>query len=322
MKPRQNFTEDTLNSVIAQNARDVRIHKKRTGALATGDISALSIGPNIRILTGRLYGQQPFEATVHAEPGLAIEIRLKGQSRSFDLHDPGRHIEVGPGSCVITTSPKRSTWQVLVPNQAEFETVTFEFIGDFIEDFARVDGDYASALRMFCARPAVLQLRPHAGLQALAARALDLAGHGSEEQALRGYSIIVEMLLVLRPHFLNNTPRAIKPAEALADRARAFIEAHASAALTLGQVGSELRVSPSSIKTALAKTLRSGFKELLQATLMARAARMIEDGAPISRVADALGYSSPEALTKGFRRFYGYPPRDHLRTALSVRTEI
>lgn len=85
MKPRQTFTTDNLNAATSQTGdRDVEVRSKRAGALATGEISVIALG-YVRVLAGKLYGQHPFEATVKAEPGLAIEVRMKRQSRSNDV---------------------------------------------------------------------------------------------------------------------------------------------------------------------------------------------------------------------------------------------
>lgn len=236
---------------------------------------------------------------------------MKGQSRSFDVDEPSRSIEVSPISCFLTASPEPSTWHVSAPSQSEFETVTFEFAAEFFDDLQRLDPSYASRLKSLSSRKVALALTPNRLLLNLAERAITIAGEKPDGCELRAYALVIEVLAQLRTELMGGSEGNLRsPPADLADKIVEFIDAQAHARLSLSEVAAHFHVSPSLVKSRLSQFSRGSFSELLQASLMRRALQMVNDHLSVRAIAELLGYSSPEALTKRFTKHYGRPPTD------------
>ena len=80
----------------------------------------------------------------------------------------------------------------------------------------------------------------------------------------------------------------------------------------------EARPKACSRSTKMAFQARLGMTPLMyrQKQRLTRAAALLTQGCSVKTVANALGYSSPEALSVQFRAHYGHPPR-HARRATS-----
>jgi AraC-like DNA-binding protein len=94
---------------------------------------------------------------------------------------------------------------------------------------------------------------------------------------------------------------------------RAIVADRLPAVLTLDEVAAALRVSPRSLQRSLRDEGWS-LSTVLDAVRKERAEALLGRGEPIGEVAWQLGYSTPSAFHRAFRRWYGSAP-DAFRAA-------
>jgi AraC-like DNA-binding protein len=91
--------------------------------------------------------------------------------------------------------------------------------------------------------------------------------------------------------------------------------------LQIDDVGRAVAASRRQLQRVFAEVGGTSFRELLQATRMAEARRLLEcDGVRIQEVAAAVGYQQPAQFTKAFRRECGVAPREFRKRALRSRS--
>ena len=147
-------------------------------------------------------------------------------------------------------------------------------------------------------------------LRELIVRAMDIAPlydeRGPDGRVMR---LIVDEIAATRPEPMSLRMPADPRLRKLCDRALGDLSASSSIAALGGEVGLSER---SVIRLFPAETGLSFGRWLQQARLL-RAFALFDEGLGVTQVALELGYSSPAAFTKMFRRLIGVAPREFLR---------
>jgi AraC-like DNA-binding protein len=91
--------------------------------------------------------------------------------------------------------------------------------------------------------------------------------------------------------------------------------------LQIDDVGRAVAASRRQLQRVFAEVGGTSFRELLQATRMTEARRLLErDGVRIQEVAAAVGYQQAAQFTKAFRRECGVAPREFRKRARRSRS--
>lgn len=95
------------------------------------------------------------------------------------------------------------------------------------------------------------------------------------------------------------------------DAVHQYINTHYRDA-TLGELSSNLYLSESYLSQLIRLRLGRTFSDLLQEERMKQAGRrLLEPGAKIYEIAEAVGYSNPNNFTRAFRNYYHLSPRQY-----------
>ncbi|MBC8078469.1 MAG: AraC family transcriptional regulator [Chloroflexales bacterium] len=97
--------------------------------------------------------------------------------------------------------------------------------------------------------------------------------------------------------------------------AQAYIETHASEAVTLAHLAAQVGLSPFHLVRVFHRAMGVPPHAYLESVRISRAQRLIAAGTPLAEVSYAVGYSSQSHFTTRFRRIIGVTP-GHYRAAL------
>ena len=98
--------------------------------------------------------------------------------------------------------------------------------------------------------------------------------------------------------------------------ASAIIDAEYDLRVALDDVARRVATSRRQLQRAFAEAGETSFRTYLQRVRMERAAELLRaGGAPVNRIANAVGYRQPAQFAKAFRRHHGSPPSSFRSTA-------
>jgi AraC-like DNA-binding protein len=101
-------------------------------------------------------------------------------------------------------------------------------------------------------------------------------------------------------------------ASLLAD-AIAIIEVEYADDLSLDELAHRIATSRRQLQRAFNELAGTTFRDYLSAIRFEHAIEMLEDGVPITDVAQRLGYAHPWHFARAFRRHFGVVPSQHAR---------
>jgi AraC-like DNA-binding protein len=295
-----------LGQSLMQQRVDVRAPQAQV--MARGWIGQVLGGPHVTVLRGDLSGLRPFAAEVEGHPGLTLEMRLAGASRSCEAAT-GRGISLQAGDWLAVGSPGPSTWLVNAPAQPGFRTVSVHVLPEGLPRLAATDRAAATALRDAVAGRTLRTGRMPAALHHLALTLFHL-DEAAPAAALRAEGLALAALADVMPLLGAARPAtAAQPAvPALAELAFRQVAERPSLDLTPAALAAACAASLSTLNRALrAEGGTSAFAVIRRAALGA-ALRLLRDGVPVAEAARAVGYASPEALSKACRQEFGLPP--------------
>jgi transcriptional regulator GlxA family with amidase domain len=104
-------------------------------------------------------------------------------------------------------------------------------------------------------------------------------------------------------------PATVQRRRALFLEAATIIDAEYAEKIALDDVADRVATSRRQLQRAFAEAGETSFRTYLQRVRMERAADLLrEGGAPVNRIAKAVGYRQPAQFAKAFRRHHGSPP--------------
>ena len=148
-------------------------------------------------------------------------------------------------------------------------------------------------------------------LRELVVRAMDIAPlydeRGPEGRVMR---LIVDEIAAARAEPMSLRMPADPRLRKLCERVLGDL----SATAPIATLGREVGLSERSVIRLFPRQTGSSFGRWQQQARLLRAFALLDQGLGVTRVAMELGYASPAAFSKMFRRHMGAPPRDRSRT--------
>ena len=95
--------------------------------------------------------------------------------------------------------------------------------------------------------------------------------------------------------------------------ARDYLEAHYAERVHLSLLAGVCGVSPFHLIRIFRRAVGVPPHAYLKQLRVARAMAMLQDGAPVARIAYACGFSDQSHLTRAFKSTYGFPPGAYQR---------
>ena len=273
---------------------------------ATGAITATKLSRGILVLCAEMRGVRQITAETEAMPGIQIEARLTGSSSSRETMPPHRTADIESGTLSINGFRKVSSWEVEMPAQSAFEAVSISYPLSFLDDLKHLDKTVAAKAKELLGRPichrqpmTLAQRLPFVKLQQLC---LDPAG-----SKLRAEAIALELLADVVE--LRNVKQDNPPEESgLVEHAQRTIDAMLSNPPSIAELARLLRVSETRLKRSFSDTTGQAVGTYMTQRRLEAAWDLVLMGLPLAKVADEVGYASPEAFSKAFRRHYGCSP--------------
>lgn len=287
--------------------------------LASGSLVNVTAGKQISLTYGALRGLSRINARVESEPGLNIEIRLAGSSRSNESFAPQRAFQLESNQILVVGSARSNTWVVDLPEQANFDTVSFVFHRGAVETLAGIDPNLASYLLACIETPhfSVKSLTPFQ--EQLAVRVLSVKPARSGSSAFV-YSLALQVLLSI---YWAEAPISSQLIDGtvddhdLVELASSYIELHPSCTVTSTQVAAYCLVSVSRLNLAFRRASRFTVSALIRQKVMTQAKSFLAQGLRVNEVANLMGYSTPEAFSKTFTAHFGLSPRQFKSNSLN-----
>ncbi len=273
---------------------------------ATGAITATKLSRGILVICAEMRGVRQITAETEALPGIQIEARLIGRSFSKETSPPHRTAAIESDTLSINGFHKASPWNVEMPAQSAFEAVSISYPLSFLEDLDRMDKVLSARARelvdrRICCRQSMslAQRLPFVKLQQLC---LDPMGN-----KLRAEAIALELLAdVIDTQ--NGAQDSSAEAQGLVEHAQKTIDAMLSDPPSIAELARLLRVSETRLKRTFSKATGQAVGAYMTQRRLEAAWDLVVMGLPLAKVANEIGYASPEAFSKAFRRHYGRSP--------------
>ncbi len=277
--------------------------------LGSGRIESVEVAPGLRVMRADLTGQPSYDAELLGHPGLVVEIRLAGISRTQELVQPGRAGGLCAGMMGLVGCRERVRWRVTAPAQPAFRAVSLAFSQDFLSRHEDTDPTFIRLCLSALATEA--HLHGPASVDAISlAECLLRLRVASSGSGLEAYAIALRLLNTCRT--LLPTDPAVDNDMALGkditDTAIGIIQASPTVDLTLTDVAVRCGVSPSTLKQAFHGRMGCSIGRYMRQERMIRAREMLISGCSVGTVAETLRYSSAEALSRAIKRQFGKPP--------------
>lgn len=309
MRRPQKVMPDITRDTIEEAFEDVEIGslelESKRETMATGDIRAIPVRTGVLALVGDFKGQVAYDAQVTALPGLTVEVRIKGFSKSMVLNCPDIWTEVVPGDYLISAFEEPEQIQVLAPAQREFQSISVCYSLDFIETLG--DAKLLAAAKELFANGTRFQGAAPMQVRALAEQ-IRVTDPNQDLALVKAQAACVSLLAETMALNIGDDAHSSVFDDQVVELAKKFILQETAAHLTVGDVAAHCRISASTLKTLFRSVEGVPIGTFIRKNRMAAAKTMLDEGVPITRVAKVMQYSAPEALTRAYTRHYGYPP--------------
>lgn len=295
---------------LAESARLRMVSMDVGGAapLASGMMEIIEPVPGVSISAGRFQGQRAYSAQVFAEPGLSIEVRVAGRSRSQESEPPGRATAMEEGRVLVSGQARASLWAVESEIQAAFATVSIRYDEAFLDQIAAQAPEIAGWAQG-CVKAQVNQLAAQSvTIRAYAEQVLALAGETRSEKKLALHALALQ-LLAEAWRISTGGPTRRAGADRLVEFVAAQVRRDPKVGLTLAHLARTCRISESGLKQRFKAQTGRSLGAFILDQRMAIAASMLADGVTVSACAQTLGYHSAEAFSRAFKRHYSRTPK-------------
>lgn len=277
--------------------------------LATGNIRGHYLSRGMIVFSARIRGVRPTKAKMSAMPGLQIEGRIAGQSKSREIDPPHRSGEVSDGMVWTSGFPTGTKWSIDMPAQPLFEAISVVYPKEFLENLKRTDPHLAQRARRLLNEQAS-DLRTANVRQ----RSIFLRMSQIDPDKPGGMVLLEACALELLAETLFGSeaePDALGTGNAqLMKHVAELVDARLSNPPTIREIADTLRISESRLKREFSEAMGAPIGTFVTERRMNFARSLISSGVPIARVAAEVGYATPEAFSKAFRRQYGRSPRE------------
>lgn len=298
---------------------NVRVGEEAT--LASGLITPVRAGHGILVLSGSMRGVRPFSAAAPAEPGLNIEVRLAGRSRSQETSGPRRTFELQEGQVLVLGSSDARVWEVQGAGQPAFDTVSFMYRRGLCSELNELDPVLGQLVEEWTTRDHLSVQPSSARLEVLARRALVLDAN-SVGAALRAKAVAFDVLadVVASSAAAINTDegRLTGPDIDLVLAARREIARTPRIDLFPDQLARACGVSLSRLKRAFSQAGEGTPATAIRQKALETGRELLMHGYAVGDVSHMLGYGSAEAFSKAFRKAFGHSPRDETRNRVET----
>ncbi|MEO0328405.1 MAG: AraC family transcriptional regulator [Pseudomonadota bacterium] len=284
--------------------------------LATGFIRNISPSDGLEISGANLNGQKGYSAKVGSEPGLSIELRMLGNSASNEINGEKRSVTVSPGDILLTGSNGYSIWNVCAGAQSRFKVVSVRYNLNYLEQMHKQSPEIADWAIMLLNSNASWNAVQTTELQCLAFQILACLETVRPETSILCNAYALRVLVSVWREYTTTSKKICTSVASEANEilrfARGFIEKNPHAGLTVSDVAGACRMSETAMKSLFKKNSGISIGSFILSARMESAHAMITAGVSISETSQVLGYSSPEALSKAVRKYFGQSPRNIL----------
>lgn len=299
------ITRDSIEEAFGDvHVGSLKLESKRE-TMATGDIRAVPVATGLLVLIGDFKGQVAYDAQVTALPGLTVEIRLRGRSKSTVLKTPDVWTEVRPGDYLVSAFSGPEPIRVIAPAQQDFQAVSVCFSLEYIENLG--DAKLLTIAKSLFEDGIRFQGSAPMRLQSLAEQ-ICVADPNQDLALVKIQAACVSLLAEVISLNMQDTAHPSVFDDKVVAIAKDFILQETAAHLTVADVAAHCRISASVLKTIFRAVEGTPIGTFIRENRMEAAKTMLDEGVSITRVAEVLQYSAPEALTRAFSRHYGYPP--------------
>ena len=264
--------------------------------LGRGRVESHLLNNGVRLMRADLSGQKAYQGEITGVPGLVIEVRLDGVSRSKELGAAERKGVLSAGHAEIAGCALPAKWLVTAPDQSVFRTVALAFTQPELAHLADVDELLSARALSLLSKGELDNFIAPAALTVVAERLLylDLAAAGAK---LRAYGTALECLAISLEALDASAPASSHGT--LADRIATSIQSNPHPNRTLCKLAKEFAV--------VAKFGVSPGRFAREARLdLAR--DLLSGGRSVSSVASTLGYASGETMSRAFATRFGHAP--------------
>ncbi len=280
------------------------------GVFATGAMRGAKLFGGVSVLMVAARGLRQMNAVSIAPPGLHIEGRLTGTTRSRELTAPHRGSTIAEGMVKVTGIAESSKWSVEIPPQGSLSAVTIVYSREFLCTLAIMEPELArQALTLIDGRAD--QVLESENDQRLSFARLLYADPEQPGAKLRmealARSILVDTLAALDQEHVPE----VSGDRQLVAHALDVIEATLGHPPTIDGLAHSVRVSASRLKRVFHDTVGQSVGAYIASRRMEAAKELLHSDLPVSWVADEMGYATPEAFARAFRRHFGQSPRQY-----------
>jgi len=238
-------------------------------------------------------------ATMHCDPECEVSPRDSisfVEDGSFDVHVGRRHAELGPGHLFVTARGMEFSCRHAEELPSD-RCLTVTYDERTVEALMLAD---VPALEPPVARVAARQRFLRHRLRSC------VAGEEIRLELLAG--ALFESLAAERPSASLRAPARVTPLMRRIDRAVQLIEAEYARALTLGELAAAAGLSTYYFARAFRRFVGMPPHRYLTAVRLRHAARLLADGAGVTRTCYEVGFGSLSHFVTAFRKRFGIVP--------------
>ncbi len=273
--------------------------------LGRGRVESHLLNNGVRLMRADLRGQKAYQGEITGVPGLVIEVRLDGVSRSKELGAAERQGVLSAGHAEIAGCALAAKWLVTAPDQSIFRTVALAFTQPELAHLADVDDLLSARALSLLSKGELDKFIAPAALTVAAERLLylDLAAAGAK---LRAYGTALECLAISLEALDASAPASSHGT--LADRIATSIQSNPHPNRTLCKLAKEFAVSEATLKRAFVAKFGVSPGKFAREARLDLARDLLSGGRSVSSVASTLGYASGETMSRAFATRFGHAP--------------
>ncbi|MEM9332169.1 MAG: AraC family transcriptional regulator [Pseudomonadota bacterium] len=311
----QDITEEKIRGIDSRvNFESFDAQAPDDKPLATGIIRSVTPIDGLQVMGAVLNGQKGYSAKVGADAALSIELRMLGSSNSKELTGENRKVTVSPNELLLTGSNDYSMWHVIGKPQAQFKTISVRYSLSFLENLSQQSKDVAGWAIDRLNSNANWKTAQTTEMECLANQIIALLETMKPETSLLCNALALKVLVSTWREYTTKHPSdtvcEAKGTDELVAFAQAYIGKNPNTRLTVREIARMCRTSETKIKSLFKEEVGASIGSYILNVRMQNAVDMIKSGVSISNASQALGYSSPEALSKAIKNHFGRPPSE------------
>ncbi|MEM7529593.1 MAG: helix-turn-helix transcriptional regulator [Pseudomonadota bacterium] len=308
------ITSDLLRTLALRHAavpEEVKVLP--SGAtLGRGSLQITTLREGVTVMMAALRGVRAATARPGTSVGFHVEARLSGRSSSQEMSGRGRRLSLSDGDLCVAGLAAPYPWDVTVPAQASFEAVSITWPTAFVEGLRAIDPALEGAMRAMIDGE---EMRICTLSDALAAqfRAFFALDPSSPATAVMRESLALSILASLRPLILAEGSAQPECAgqTLLKDLMDLVIDSAPPQIWSAAEMAEALGLSASTLQKRFRAEEGRSIGAFLSEKRLSAAREMLRGSRPISDIAAAAGYRTPEAFSKAFSRRFNESPRQY-----------